>query len=280
MAVAPRSFRRFTLQEYIDQLLKPVVGRVRFSEIHVHATWKPCMADFRRRPGEYYMQSMWRFHTGTQGWSDIAQHATIDPDGYIWAGRDLLRAPASATGFNDGDSDGVHPFMFEMIGNFDKGCEKLDGAQLATAAGLCFAIMQLWQRGSKMIRFHREFTTLKTCPGSGIDKGWFVERVQALGRKIEPPKPVTPEPIKITFNGKHDAWGSLIDGETWVYARQIGTTLGAAVGWNGDCVTVNGEALPTRVIGGRGFVTVRELAKAAGADIGWDGQTKTVELTI
>ncbi|WP_161793371.1 peptidoglycan recognition protein family protein [Cohnella kolymensis] len=177
------NFVRYSLRDYTEQILKPAVGQVRFSEVHVHHTWSPTIADFRTRPGDYYVRAMWRFHTGTRGWSDIAQHATIDPDGFIWSGRSLLVPPASASGYNDTDNDGVHPFMFEMIGNFDKGEEKLEGAQLAAAAGLCLAIMKLWHRGLDMIRFHREFTTLKTCPGSGIDKAWFVEQVLAAGKE-------------------------------------------------------------------------------------------------
>ncbi len=188
MAATRKTFRRFTLQEYIDQMLRPVVGKVRFSEIHVHGTWKPTIADFRRDGGLKLMQAMWRFHTGTQGWSDIAQHATIDPDGYIWEGRSLLVPPASATGYNDSDNDGVHPFMFEMIGNFDVGQEKLEGAQLETAAGLCRAIMTMWNLGPDKIRFHREFTNQKTCPGSGISKPWFIAQVMEYGTKEAKPK--------------------------------------------------------------------------------------------
>lgn len=182
-----KSFRRFTLTEYID-FLRPFVGRVVFDKIHVHGTWKPTIAQFRKDGGLKLVQSMWRFHTG-QGWGDIGQHATIDPDGYIWEGRSLLTMPCSATGYNG--SNPVHPFMFEMIGNFDKGCELLAGPQLATAAGLCRAIMQLWNRGPDMIHLHREMTNQKTCPGSGIDKGWFLEQVKTV--KVEPPKEAKPK---------------------------------------------------------------------------------------
>ncbi|WP_199615566.1 peptidoglycan recognition protein family protein [Paenibacillus alkalitolerans] len=176
MSAAPKSFRRYTLVEYIEQVLRPIVGRVRFSEIHVHGTWKPTIADFRKRPGEYYMQAMYRAHLA-RGFFDIAQHATVDPDGYIWDGRSLLLPPASATGNNDPDADGVHPFMFEMIGNFDRGCERLEGPQLLTTSGLCSAIMKLWNLGQDAIHFHREYTNQKTCPGSGIEKTWFLDQV-------------------------------------------------------------------------------------------------------
>ncbi|TCM89587.1 hypothetical protein EV294_11252 [Paenibacillus sp. BK033] len=176
MAV-PKTFRRYTLEEFIAYL-RTYIGRVKFPEVHVHGTWKPTIAMYRSKADpSFYIQAMYRTHTQVNGWSDIAQHATIDPDGYIWDGRPLTVAPASATGFNDSDNDGVHPFMFEMIGNFDKGAEKLEGAQLRTAVGLTRALADLF--GSRIV-FHREMTSAKTCPGSGIDKAEFVAAVAAF----------------------------------------------------------------------------------------------------
>lgn len=176
MAQVKRTFKRYTLDEYVTQVLTPVTAKVRFSEIHVHGTWKPTIADFRKRPGEYYIQSMHRAHL-QRNFGDIAQHATIDPDGYVWDGRPPAVAPCSATGHNDSDVDGAHPFMFEMIGNFDKGAEKLEGEQLATALELCRAVMRLAGRGPEIVRFHREYTDQKTCPGSGVDKAAFIKQL-------------------------------------------------------------------------------------------------------
>jgi hypothetical protein len=74
--------------------------------------------------------------------------------------------------------------MFEMIGNFDKGQEVLEGAQLATAIGLCKAVMALMNRGSEMVRFHRDMDTKgKTCPGSGIDFYWFLGLINQRGER-------------------------------------------------------------------------------------------------
>lgn len=185
-----RTFRRFTLAEFIEQVLKPMVGMVNFDELHIHGTDRPSIADFRRRPGEYYMYAMYRAHLG-RGFSDIAQHATIDPDGYIWDGRSLLQPPASATNYNDSDDDRVHPFMFEMIGQFDVGRENLEGAQLAAAAGLSRAVIDLF--GSRPV-LHREMTDKKTCPGSSIKKDWFLAEIaKARIIKVDPPPEVKPK---------------------------------------------------------------------------------------
>ncbi|CAM3979399.1 peptidoglycan recognition protein family protein [Paenibacillus alkaliterrae] len=180
MAIERKNFRRFTFTEYIDYL-RPFVSQVKFSQVHVHGTWKPTIADYRKAKDKMkIIQGMWRFHTVTNKWGDIAQHATIDPDGYIWEGRSLLEAPASSVGFNDPDHDRIHPFMFEMIGNFDIGAEKLEGSQLAAAVKLTNAILTMWKLPHEQIKFHREMNPGKTCPGSGINKSAFVQLVRDL----------------------------------------------------------------------------------------------------
>ncbi|WP_054023428.1 peptidoglycan recognition family protein [Bacillus sp. FJAT-28004] len=178
MVVERKNFQRFTFAEYVDYL-KLYVSKVKFSQIHVHGTWKPTIADYRRAANKMkIIQGMWRFHAITQNWGDIAQHATIDPDGYIWEGRSLLEAPASAVGYNDSDPDRIHPFMFEMIGNFDIGAEKLEGAQLATAVKLTNQIAAMWKLPHNQIMFHRDFSPAKTCPGSSVNKTAFLELVR------------------------------------------------------------------------------------------------------
>lgn len=174
--------KRYALDEYIAYL-KTFIGRVKFPEVHVHGTWKPTIADYRLKGGAYLVEAMRRTHIQVNGWSDIAQHATIDPDGYIWEGRSLLSAPASATGYNDNDDDRIHPFMFEMIGNFDIGCERLEGKQLETAIGLTRALVDLF--GSKIV-FHREINHIgKTCPGSSVDKADFLAKVMEAKKKMD-----------------------------------------------------------------------------------------------
>jgi len=159
--------------------LKPYVSKVKFSQVHVHGTWKPTIADYYKATDKMkIIQAMWRFHTITQKWGDIAQHATIDPDGFIWEGRSLLTPPASSVGYNDPDEDRIHPFMFEMIGNFDVGAEKLEGAQLATAVKLTSLILTMWNLTDDQIKFHREMNPAKTCPGSSVSKAPFVELVR------------------------------------------------------------------------------------------------------
>ena len=47
MVVERKNFQRFTFAEYVDYL-KLFVSKVKFSQIHVHGTWKPTIAYYRR----------------------------------------------------------------------------------------------------------------------------------------------------------------------------------------------------------------------------------------
>lgn len=173
-----RRFKRYSLKEFIDYL-KIFVNQVKFSEIHVHATWSPTIASWRAaKDKESVIFGMWNFHTQTRCWKDIGQHATIDPEGYIWDGRSLLTPPASAFGHNDEDNDHIHPFMYEIIGNFDTGEEVLQGEQLKTVVGLNQALMELWRIPVERMKFHRDMQTGKTCPGSGITREWFIAQLK------------------------------------------------------------------------------------------------------
>ncbi len=58
---------------------------------------------------------MRKFHMEENGWSDLAQHLTIGPQGGLWTGRNWNLAPANATGHNGTAGEG--PFMIEMVGD-------------------------------------------------------------------------------------------------------------------------------------------------------------------
>lgn len=104
-----------------------------FDCVHLHCTDTPDHASWR---GLASVEAMRRYHM-EKGWSDIAQHLTIDPFGVLWSGRPFHKAPASATGFNSGRQT---PFMIEMVGRFDtfarngRAADVLDGRQLRAVA--------------------------------------------------------------------------------------------------------------------------------------------------
>src|SRR5262245_17692000 len=175
----PPPFHQLTRDEFAD-LLEQFPFERRIDAVHMHHTWRPNHAQYR---GEDSIISMWRFHTRENGWSDIAQHVTIAPDGSVWTGRDWNRAPASAVGFNGNAT--VGPFMFEMIGDFDIGRDRLEGEQRLTVVDLIARVQLRFHLDPDALRFHNSMTRQKTCPGTAIDRRSFLDAVQRRRDELE-----------------------------------------------------------------------------------------------
>jgi hypothetical protein len=153
------------------------LGMFRINACHMHHTYKPNHITWKQNPNHKRVQDgMKNYHVNNNGWDDIGQHITIFPDGKIMTGRDPSDMPVSAKGYN-GSAWG-HPFMFEMIGNFDNGHDKLQGQQLESAVKIC----RYWDKKGIETVFHRECLINgrqpKSCPGTGIDKEWFIRLVK------------------------------------------------------------------------------------------------------
>lgn len=136
----------------------------------MHHTWKPDHAQYR---GLRSIQGMYDYHT-THGFSDIAQHITIAPDGSIWSGRPWDATPGSAKGHNH---RGI--FMFETIGDFDAGRDILQGAQRDTVVMVIAVIQAQFGLPNSALRFHNEMSS-KTCPGSALVKADVLREVAAF----------------------------------------------------------------------------------------------------
>lgn len=168
----PPPFKQVTIQQFAGAL-DAFHGRRRINAVHMHHTWKPQHSDYR---GHRTIEGMWRHHTQENGWSDIAQHVTIAPDGTIWLGRSWEQPPASASGHNGNSQLG--PFMFEMIGNFDVGCDVFEGAQRQTTIELIARLQEKFGLPLQSLVFHKAMSG-KTCPGSAIDYSEVLGEVSA-----------------------------------------------------------------------------------------------------
>jgi len=157
----------------LGELLKEL-DKYNHKELHVHHTWRPNHAQYygtnhtdEDKRAIDRQKAMRDFHVNTNGWSDIGQHVTLLPDGRFVTGRPFNQTPASIKGYNTG------AFAVEMIGDFDKGQDRLEGWQRESIIGLA----KYFDSKGKYIRFHRE-NAAKTCPGSGIDKDEFMAEVR------------------------------------------------------------------------------------------------------
>src|SRR5690606_8890797 len=74
--------------------------------------------------------------------------------------------PVSAAGHNGNAQFG--PFMFEMIGNFDRGCDPFDGPQRDTALEVVAQVQAKFGLPPDALVFHNAMAP-KSCPGSSLD---------------------------------------------------------------------------------------------------------------
>ncbi|MEQ1615918.1 MAG: peptidoglycan recognition family protein [Hyphomicrobiaceae bacterium] len=174
----PAPFRRLTPREFEAEVASFAWCR-RVWRVDMHHTWFPAHADYE---GIASIERMARFHTNGRGFDDIAQHVSIAPDGNIWTGRDWNKDPASV-GF--GMNAGV--FMFEAIGNFDWGFDRLEGRQLDSVVRVINVVQTRFRLPVQALLFHREVPqTAKTCPGASVEKQQILKLVAGQRRRPQP----------------------------------------------------------------------------------------------
>lgn len=166
------TFKRVSI-ELFEKMLDSFPFTRRINAVHMHHTWKPTRSDFN---GHDTIVAMWRYHTQENKWRDIAQHITIDPQGFIWLGRNWNLPPASAAGHN-GNAD-FGPFMFEMVGNFDKGRDPFDGPQRETALQVVALVQTRFGLAADTLLFHNAMSA-KSCPGSSLDYSQILAEVES-----------------------------------------------------------------------------------------------------
>lgn len=173
----PKPFHQLTIDEFVELLASFPFTR-RIDAVHMHHTWQPDHSQYR---GLDSIESMWRHHTQTNGWSDIAQHVTIAPDGSIWTGRNWNQPPASSAGYNGNKESG--PFMFEAIGNFDEGHDSFDGAQKRAVLEVIGRVQHQFNLPVESLRFHNTMSS-KSCPGTSIAYAQICQEVSALRGRL------------------------------------------------------------------------------------------------
>ena len=234
----PPPFRSRTVEAFAAELDAFDFGELRLTGVHVHHTYRPDHETFRQLGGRRCVAGMHRYHTGALGWSDIAQHESVGPDGSIWSGRDWGRPPASSRGYNG--TPRRHPFMFEMIGDFetveDMAHDSLTGPQRDAATGICALVCQRFGlRPGDAVKFHRELgERWKSCPGNLIGKDAWIADVEAWAPGQNRSR--EPEPAGSTVADLPAATArhyEVRSGDTlWSIAGRHGLSLAQLCEWN------------------------------------------------
>jgi hypothetical protein len=167
------TFAQIPLSEF-GNLLASFSFTRQIDAIHLHHTWRP---NHRQYKGHDTILSMWRYHTEEKGWSDIAQHLTIAPDGTLWLGRNWNQPPASASGHNGNTVSG--PFMIEVIGDFDTGQDRFEGKQREATLQVIHALQTTRDLPVESLRFHNQMSQ-KTCPGSSLNRQAVLKELRRL----------------------------------------------------------------------------------------------------
>lgn len=211
------TFQRLDLAQF-EALLNTFPFTRKVNAVHMHHTWRPRRVDFR---GHDTIVSMWRHHTQVNGWSDIAQHITIDPDGLIWLGRNWNHPPASASGHNGSSVAG--PFMFEMVGDFDTGREAFADPQKGAALRVVALVQRRFGLRAATLRFHNMMST-KTCPGSSIDYDATLASVEQLHAELAAPAASQGERAAAPFQAFPDEQSQVIREAIQALTRNSGPT--------------------------------------------------------
>lgn len=167
-------FQQLTLAEFAGLLDRFPFDR-QIHAVHLHHTGRPNHAEFR---GQETLVAMRRVQTQAQGWGDIAQHVTVDPNGAIWTGRNWNLPPVSAAGHNGNRTAG--PFMVVAIGDFTLGRDRFAGAQRDATLRIIALIQQRFGLSPETLAFHTQLSTAKSCPGTALDHRELIGELRVL----------------------------------------------------------------------------------------------------
>lgn len=203
----PPPFQDLDLAEF-SRLLARFPFERSVTAVHLHHAGHIRRGDWR---GYETLRAMWYTHTLQQGWSDLAQHLTIDPIGTLWTGRDWNRPPCSAPNQNGDAKSG--PFMITLIGDFNSGgdCFDTDSAQYMHTIEVIARIQLAFTLKPDTLLFHRDMDHSKKCPGETITLDELLQAV-AQRRADLAAKSETAAPRETTppFGEDVEAWYQFI----------------------------------------------------------------------
>ena len=181
MATNRYGFSKMTLSEFKEWLHQQ--SNFDYDGIQIHHTGAPSYKNFYKADGTHEdeltrQNNMKAFHVKTNGWSDIAQHFTIFPNGVVVTGRPLSNTtPVGISGWNS------KKICIEIYGNFDKGGDIMSKEQKDAVVAVYGELCKKFKITPSLdtIRCHAWFDSKgkflgtyiagksrKTCPGTNF----------------------------------------------------------------------------------------------------------------
>ena len=171
-------FKKYNIEEFDKYITSLNVSRG-IKLVQLHHTYVPSYKQFT---GDNYIQlqtGMRNYHINTNGWSDIAQHFTIFPDGAIVTGRSVEMIPAGIKGANAG------AICIECVGNFAGGGDVMRKEQKDAIVSVVKILMHKfslqpenaivyhgwWTASGKKMGDYTKGKSAKTCPGTNFFGG-------------------------------------------------------------------------------------------------------------
>ena len=172
------NFKSYNIDEFKSYINTLNVSR-RIGLIQLHHTYSPSYKQFTGSNHIALQTGMRNYHIKTNGWSDIAQHFTIFPDGIIMSGRSMEMIPAGIKGANTG------AVCIECLGNFDKGGDIMTDKQKETIVAATKILLDKfkieaktgivyhgwWTSGGAALGDYSKAKSAKTCPGTNFFGG-------------------------------------------------------------------------------------------------------------
>ncbi len=172
------NFKSYNIDEFKNYISTLNVSR-RISLIQLHHTYSPSYKQFTGDNHIALQTEMRNYHIKTNGWSDIAQHFTIFPDGVIVSGRSMEMIPAGIKGANTG------AVCIECLGNFDIGGDIMTDKQKETVVAAVKILIDKfgieakngiayhgwWTSGGTALGDYYKDRSVKTCPGTNFFGG-------------------------------------------------------------------------------------------------------------
>lgn len=170
-----KSFNINEFKNYIDSL--NITRKI--TRVQLHHTYSPSYAHFKGDNHVSLQNGMRNYHVNNNGWSDIAQHFTIFPDGVIMTGRNLNTMPAGIANANSG------AICIECVGNFDVGGDIMTDVQKNAIVGTVKILLDKfglkaesgvtyhawWSSDGRELGDYVKGHSVKTCPGTNFFGG-------------------------------------------------------------------------------------------------------------